>query len=140
MKSAKIILCSLLVTSLMSCLGIRLVDASTSEYSRYVGFGGDFVIPGGFGNYVSNVYDRETGSPEYMTQYGAWDTLSADPRAILARIDVGSQHGPWYDLEDRVRKTMNDSLAVEMPAVALELKPKSFLVTGTRFSGNWELW
>lgn len=62
----------------MSCLGIRLVDASTSEYSHYVGFGGDFVIPGGFGNYVSNVYDRETGSPEYMTQYGAWDTLSAD--------------------------------------------------------------
>ena len=62
------------------------------------------------------------------------------PHAILARIDVGSQHGPWYDLEDRVRKTMDDSLAVEMPAVALELKPKSFLVTGTRFSGNWELW
>ena len=46
MKSVKIILCSLLVTSLMSCLGIRLVDASPSEYSRYVGFGGDFVIPG----------------------------------------------------------------------------------------------
>ena len=43
-------------------------------------------------------------------------------------------------LSDRTRVTMNDSLAVEMPAVALELKPKSFLVTGTRFSGNWELW
>lgn len=62
------------------------------------------------------------------------------PRAILARIDVGSQHGPWYNLEDRVRKTMDDSVAVEMTPVALELKPKSFLVTGTRFSGNWELW
>ena len=62
------------------------------------------------------------------------------PHAILARIDVGSQHGPWYALSDRTRITMNDSLAVEMPAVALELKPKGFLVTGTRFSGNWELW
>lgn len=35
---------------------------------------------------------------------------------------------------------MNDTLAMEMTPVALELKPKSFLVTGTRFSGNWELW